>query len=105
MMLDAKYFAEGRWRGVEWPRVVRATAASLCVRKYRAARLLPQVEGTCSGAFGYIVSVNGVEDTGKGVIREGTGFAQVPAPPCRPVILMLARQCCQRWPSCCLAWA
>ena len=48
----------------------------------RAARAA-QVEGTCSGRFGYIVCVSQMEETGKGVIREGTGFAQVLRPkPC-----------------------
>ena len=36
-----------------------------------------QVEGTCSGAHGYIVAVTNLEQVGKGAIREGTGFAQV----------------------------
>ena len=34
------------------------------------------MEGTCSGKFGYIVSVPLMQEIGKGVIREGTGFAQ-----------------------------
>ena len=35
-----------------------------------------QVEGTCSGKFGYIVCVPVMHEIGQGVIREGTGFAQ-----------------------------
>ena len=37
---------------------------------------LAQVEGTCSGKFGYIVCVPVMHEIGQGVIREGTGFAQ-----------------------------
>lgn len=36
-----------------------------------------QVEGTCSGEYGYIICVSQTVDVGKGVIKEGTGFAQV----------------------------
>ena len=35
------------------------------------------MEGTCSGRYGYIVCVTEMEEIGKGVVREGTGFAQV----------------------------
>ncbi len=38
--------------------------------------VLAQVEGTCSGKFGYIVCVPVMHEIGQGVIREGTGFAQ-----------------------------
>lgn len=34
-----------------------------------------QVEGTCSGIYGFILAVLSVEDMGQGVIREGTGSA------------------------------
>lgn len=34
-----------------------------------------QVEGTCSGKYGFIVSVTGMGDVGKGSIREGFGSA------------------------------
>lgn len=37
----------------------------------------PQVEGTCSGRYGYIVCITEMEEIGEGLIREGTGFAQV----------------------------
>ena len=52
-----------------------------CAYEYPESRSQPsagcaQVEGTCSGKFGYIVSVPLMQEIGKGVIREGTGFAQ-----------------------------
>ena len=56
-----------------------ATQPSSHVFLERAARVA-QVEGTCSGRFGYIVCVSQMEESGKGVIREGTGFAQVLRP-------------------------
>ena len=34
------------------------------------------MEGTCSGRFGYILSVVQVVDVGKGVLLSGTGFAE-----------------------------
>lgn len=34
-----------------------------------------QVEGTCSGRYGFIIAVIGVHSMGKGMIREGTGSA------------------------------
>ncbi|EFN54224.1 hypothetical protein CHLNCDRAFT_36106 [Chlorella variabilis] len=38
-------------------------------------RLRQEVEGTCNGRYGFILSVMGVLDTGKGLIREGSGSA------------------------------
>ncbi len=42
----------------------------------RAPALAPaQVEGTCNGEFGFILGVLGITDTGRGLLREGTGAA------------------------------
>ena len=38
-------------------------------------RLRQEVEGTCNGEFGFILAVISVLDTGKGLIREGSGSA------------------------------
>jgi DNA-directed RNA polymerase II subunit RPB7 len=38
-------------------------------------RLYEDVEGTCSGRYGYIISVVEVVDVGKGVLQANTGFA------------------------------
>jgi DNA-directed RNA polymerase II subunit RPB7 len=32
----------------------------------------------CSGRHGFVVAITGVEDIGKGLIREGTGFVTFP---------------------------
>eukprot|EP00026_Physarum_polycephalum_P019920 Phypoly_transcript_22190.p1 GENE.Phypoly_transcript_22190~~Phypoly_transcript_22190.p1 ORF type:complete len:173 (+),score=29.71 Phypoly_transcript_22190:79-597(+) len=37
-------------------------------------QLHQEVEGTCSGRYGFIIMVTKVEDTGKGKVQEGTGF-------------------------------
>ena len=34
-----------------------------------------QVEGTCSGVYGFVLAVISVLDMGEGLIREGTGAA------------------------------
>ncbi|KAI8621335.1 hypothetical protein BC830DRAFT_249240 [Chytriomyces sp. MP71] len=39
-------------------------------------RLFDEVEGTCSGLFGYIISVIEIMDIGKGVLQTGTGMAE-----------------------------
>lgn len=38
-------------------------------------RLRQEVEGTCNGKYGFVLSVLNVIDTGKGLVREGTGSA------------------------------
>jgi DNA-directed RNA polymerase II subunit RPB7 len=38
-------------------------------------RLYEEVEGTCSGRYGYIIAVVSVESVGKGVLQSNTGFA------------------------------
>ena len=37
--------------------------------------LFAQIEGTCSGRYGFIIAVTDILNTGKGTIREGTGSA------------------------------
>ncbi|KAJ3307130.1 DNA-directed RNA polymerase II subunit [Kappamyces sp. JEL0829] len=39
-------------------------------------RLHAEVEGTCSGRFGYIISVVQIVSTGQGVLQANTGFAE-----------------------------
>jgi DNA-directed RNA polymerase II subunit RPB7 len=39
-------------------------------------RLHAEVEGTCTGRYGYIVCVTTVDDVGEGRILEGTGLAK-----------------------------
>jgi DNA-directed RNA polymerase II subunit RPB7 len=46
------------------------------MREYLKRRLHEDVEGTCSGRFGYIIAVASIEDIGKGKIREGLGVAE-----------------------------
>lgn len=38
-------------------------------------RLRQEVEGTCNGQYGFILGVLGITDTGRGLLREGTGAA------------------------------
>ncbi|KAI3871143.1 hypothetical protein MKW98_015043 [Papaver atlanticum] len=35
---------------------------------------MKDVEGTCSGRHGFMVAITGVDNVGKGLIRDGTGF-------------------------------
>ncbi|KAK8958035.1 hypothetical protein KSP39_PZI001234 [Platanthera zijinensis] len=42
------------------------------------AKLIKDVEGTCSGRHGFIVAITSVEEIGKGLIREGTSFVTFP---------------------------
>lgn len=44
----------------------------------------PQVEGTCSGKYGFVIAVTNVVRVSEGVIQEGTGHAQFKARPCSP---------------------
>ncbi|KAJ3708083.1 hypothetical protein LUZ61_011788 [Rhynchospora tenuis] len=48
------------------------------LRDKLVAKLMKEVEGTCSGRHGFVVAITGVEDIGKGLIREGTGFVTFP---------------------------
>ncbi|XP_047052649.1 DNA-directed RNA polymerase II subunit RPB7-like [Lolium rigidum] len=48
------------------------------LRDKLVAKLMKDVEGTCSGRHGFVVAITGVEEVGKGLIREGTGFVTFP---------------------------
>ncbi|KAL0925942.1 hypothetical protein M5K25_004319 [Dendrobium thyrsiflorum] len=48
------------------------------LRDKLVAKLMKDVEGTCSGRHGFVVAITSVEDIGKGLIREGTGFVTFP---------------------------
>eukprot|EP01104_Vermistella_antarctica_P000587 TRINITY_DN10739_c0_g1_i1.p1 TRINITY_DN10739_c0_g1~~TRINITY_DN10739_c0_g1_i1.p1 ORF type:complete len:174 (+),score=38.26 TRINITY_DN10739_c0_g1_i1:228-749(+) len=37
-------------------------------------KLHDEVEGTCSGRYGFVVAVTSVEDIGSGIVQDGTGF-------------------------------
>ncbi|KAJ3134850.1 DNA-directed RNA polymerase II subunit [Irineochytrium annulatum] len=39
-------------------------------------RLHDEVEGTCSGRFGYVISVVEIVDVGRGVLQSSSGFAE-----------------------------
>jgi DNA-directed RNA polymerase II subunit RPB7 len=39
-------------------------------------KLYADVEGTCSGSFGYIIAVVSILDIGKGVVLAGAGLAE-----------------------------
>lgn len=40
------------------------------------SKLYADVEGTCSGSFGYIIAVVSVLDIGKGMVLSGSGQAE-----------------------------
>uniref|UniRef100_A0A2N9FXE3 DNA-directed RNA polymerase subunit n=1 Tax=Fagus sylvatica TaxID=28930 RepID=A0A2N9FXE3_FAGSY len=42
------------------------------------SKLMKDVEGTCSGRHGFVVAITGIENIGKGLIRDGTGFVSFP---------------------------
>lgn len=44
--------------------------------QYLESKLYDDVEGTCSGQFGYIIAVVSVLDVGKGMVLPGTGQAE-----------------------------
>jgi DNA-directed RNA polymerase II subunit RPB7 len=39
------------------------------------SKLYSDVEGTCSGRYGYIISVIGIRDIGRGTVVSGSGMA------------------------------
>nr|CAD1831828.1 unnamed protein product [Ananas comosus var. bracteatus] len=47
------------------------------LRDKLVSKLMKDVEGTCSGRHGFVVAITGVEEIGKGLIREGTGFGEI----------------------------
>ncbi|KAE9592508.1 putative DNA-directed RNA polymerase [Lupinus albus] len=48
------------------------------LRDNLVSKLMKDVEGTCSGRHGFVVAVTGIENVGKGLIRDGTGFVTFP---------------------------
>ncbi|XP_058185059.1 DNA-directed RNA polymerase II subunit RPB7 isoform X2 [Rhododendron vialii] len=48
------------------------------LREKLIAKLMKDVEGTCSGRHGFVVAITGIESVGKGLIRDGTGFVTFP---------------------------
>ncbi|GAV78312.1 S1 domain-containing protein/SHS2_Rpb7-N domain-containing protein [Cephalotus follicularis] len=48
------------------------------LRENLVAKLMKDVEGTCSGRHGFVVAITGIESIGKGLIRDGTGFVTFP---------------------------
>ena len=48
------------------------------IRDLLKEKLVQQVEGSCSGQYGFVVCVTEVSETGKGKIREGGGLATFP---------------------------
>ncbi|GER33679.1 DNA-directed RNA polymerase II subunit RPB7 [Striga asiatica] len=48
------------------------------LRDKLVAKLVKDVEGTCSGRHGFIVAITGIDSVGKGLIRDGTGFVTFP---------------------------
>ncbi|THG06847.1 hypothetical protein TEA_030029 [Camellia sinensis var. sinensis] len=48
------------------------------LREKLVSKLMKDVEGTCSGRHGFVVAITGIENVGKGLIRDGTGFVTFP---------------------------
>ncbi|BFG29909.1 hypothetical protein CerSpe_161830 [Prunus speciosa] len=48
------------------------------LRKNLMAKLMKDVEGTCNGQHGFVVAITGIENIGKGLIRDGTRFVTFP---------------------------
>ncbi|KAI3882647.1 hypothetical protein MKX03_000087 [Papaver bracteatum] len=48
------------------------------LRDKLVAKLMKYVEGTCSDRHGFVVAITGVDNVGKGLIRDGTGFVTFP---------------------------
>jgi DNA-directed RNA polymerase II subunit RPB7 len=41
-------------------------------------KLFSEVEGTCSGKYGFIVAITSIENVGTGMIQSGRGYASYP---------------------------
>ncbi|KAB2028350.1 hypothetical protein ES319_D05G093300v1 [Gossypium barbadense] len=48
------------------------------LRENLVSDLMKDAEGTCSGRHGFVVAITGIENIGKGLIRDGTGFVTFP---------------------------
>lgn len=42
------------------------------------AKLFSEVEGTCSGKYGFVIAVTTIDSIGSGIIQSGTGFVTYP---------------------------
>ena len=58
---------------VMYPRMFNAG-----IGKTLQAKLVEKVEGSCSGRYGFIISVINIHSTGDGHIREGHGYVTFP---------------------------
>ncbi|KAG4382118.1 hypothetical protein GLYMA_14G007900v4 [Glycine max] len=48
------------------------------IRDNLVSKLMKDVKGTCSGRHKFVVAVTGIENIGKGLIHDGTGFVTFP---------------------------
>ncbi|KHG00811.1 DNA-directed RNA polymerase II subunit RPB7 [Gossypium arboreum] len=48
------------------------------LRENIVSKLMKDVEGTRSGRHGFVVAITGIENVGKGLIRDGAGFVTFP---------------------------
>jgi DNA-directed RNA polymerase II subunit RPB7 len=46
------------------------------MQQYLESKLYSDVEGTCSGQFGFIIAVVSISDIGKGMVISGNGQAE-----------------------------
>ncbi len=46
------------------------------IKTFLTSRLYEEVEGTCSGRYGYIIAVVEIVQVGKGVLLSSTGYAE-----------------------------
>ena len=46
------------------------------MQQYLESKLYSDVEGTCSGQFGFIIAVVSISDIGKGMVLSGNGQAE-----------------------------
>ena len=76
-VLQQKLRSEVSWQAAQ--RIERRTLRPCCAQRtgrcHRSLSCAPQIEGTCSGRYGFIIAVTNVLSMGKGMIREGTGSA------------------------------
>ncbi|CAN6454327.1 unnamed protein product [Victoria cruziana] len=48
------------------------------LREKLVSKLMKDVEGTCSGRHGFVVAITNIDNIGKGLIRDGTGYVTFP---------------------------
>jgi DNA-directed RNA polymerase II subunit RPB7 len=76
-VLQQKLRSEVGWHATQCfqRRTLQLCSAKRTGRCHRRVSCAPQIEGTCSGRYGFIIAVTNVLSMGKGMIREGTGSA------------------------------